>query len=168
MPFLHAPGFIQARTVDRSTPFPDVSQCTGLQLRVRTTITPPYTGFRFSFGNAHAPGGKLFAYGYKTDLRGVALEWSDIVLPFSAFTDFWDDATGDPIKTCQEDPQYCPDTRTLRNMKTMAIWAEGVAGRVDLEIKEIRAVGCYSDNEVKSAQDAVTMEEEETRNVRRG
>jgi len=180
VPFLHAPGFIQARTVDRVA-FPDVSRCTGLQLTVRTTATleedaaaAPYTGYRFSFGNAHAPGGKWHAYGFKTDLKAAWLstdEFTDIVLPFSSFTDFWDDATGDPIHTCEENPLYCPDAATLQNMKTMAIWAEGVAGRVYLELKEIRAVGCYADTEEEDEeqqQQSASVEEDNKRHIRHG
>jgi len=150
VPFLHAPGFLQARTIDHATTaFPDVSHCTGLQVTARSHTD--YTGYRLSFGTAHAPHGKRFAFGYKTDMRispsstqHESSSWSDIVLPFSAFTDYWDDATGDAIVTCEQDSSYCPDNATLRNMRVVAIWAEGVEGRVDLEIKAIRAVGCYS------------------------
>lgn len=152
VPFLHAPGFIQVRTVDHhlrktsksshTSPFPDVSRCAALALSLRSPSSAEYQGFRVSFGTKHANGGKPFAYGFKTDLKNVMSDWTDVVLPFSAFTDFWDDATGDAIRTCQENPEYCPDLATLQNMRTMALWAEGVVGRVDLEIREIRAVGC--------------------------
>lgn len=141
VPFLRAPGFIQARTVD-SIPFPDVSSCSALQLELRSD-NPEYTGYRVSFGNTHAPGGKFFARGYKSNLNDVTSELGEIVIPFSEFTDFWDDATGDPIKTCQENQLYCPDQATLRNMKTIAVWGEGVAGKVSLEIASISAVNCY-------------------------
>lgn len=142
VPFLHAPGFIQVRTADHSSSFPDVSQCSALALLMRSPSSADYRGFRFSFGTKHASGGKLFAYGFKTDLSNVMSDWTDVILPFASFTDFWDDATGDAIHTCLENAEYCPDLATLRNMQTMAFWAEGVAGRVDLEIKDIRAVGC--------------------------
>jgi len=33
--------------------------------------------------------------------------------------------------------EYCPDVKTLANMKTMSIWAEGVEGRVHLEVRSI-------------------------------
>lgn len=142
VPFLKAPGFIQARTVDK-IPFPDVSSCLGIKLVVRSDESG-YMGYRFSFGDAHAPGGKFFARGYKTNLEGVQNSFTEIVLPFSDFTDFWDDATGDPIHTCEEHSDYCPDERALKNMKTMAVWGEGVGGAVHLEIQSISAVGCFS------------------------
>jgi hypothetical protein len=30
-----------------------------------------------------------------------------VTLPLSGFTDYWDDATGEAIKTCQENKIYC-------------------------------------------------------------
>ena len=60
------------------------------------------------------------------------------------FSDLWDDATGNPIKTCAEDKQYCPNKATLRDIRTVQIWGEGVAGKVHLEVKSLRATGCGS------------------------
>mmetsp|Transcript_24153 Transcript_24153/g.42877 ORF Transcript_24153/g.42877 Transcript_24153/m.42877 type:complete len:156 (-) Transcript_24153:619-1086(-) len=139
-PFLHAPGFIQSRTTDRVV-FPDISTCRALQVVAKSLSD--YDGYRISFGNAHAPGGKFFAYGYKANL---VIDTSDafvtVTIPLTDFTDFWDDATGDPIHTCQEDSTYCPDEMTLRNVKRLAVWGEGKAGHVDLQIQTIQAVGC--------------------------
>lgn len=156
VPFLHAPGFIQARTTD-SIAFPDVSQCTALKLVVRSN-NPEYAGYRVSFGNAHAPGGKMFAYGYKANLKNVPSdgEFSPIVVPFSDFTDSWDDATGDPIHTCEEKSLYCPDALTLKNMKTIAVWGEGFAGLLSLEIQSISAVGCGSSKSATTEESSTT------------
>ncbi len=141
VPFLHAPGFIQARTISAEK-YPDVSSCTALEI-VAKTNSKNFKGYRISFGNAHAPGGKYFAYGYKSNLEGVPSDdFGSVIIPFDEFTDFWDDATGDPIHTCHENDLYCPDELTLKNMGRMAIWGEGVAGKVSLEIKTISAVGC--------------------------
>merc|ERR1719163_1134385 len=63
VPFLKAPGFITTSVTD-SKGFPDVSQCAGVSLTVRTNTA--YDGYRFSFGTAKPPGGKFFAYGYKS------------------------------------------------------------------------------------------------------
>lgn len=140
VPFLHAPGFIQVRTNSIGA-YPDVSSCSALEIVAKTKYD--YQGYRFSFGNAHAPGGKYFANGYKSNLVGVSSDYfKAITIPFDEFTDFWDDATGDAIHTCKENNIYCPDEMTLKNLGRMAIWAEGVAGKVHLEIKTISAVGC--------------------------
>jgi hypothetical protein len=142
VPFLHAPGFIQARTTDNK-PFPDVSSCAAFKLTVRSLSE--YAGYRFSFGDAHPPNGKFYAYGYKITLENVPMhDFGEMILQFDEFTDFWDDATGDPIVTCHKDSTYCPTEMALRNLKTVAIWAEGVAGDVSLEIQSISAVGCAS------------------------
>lgn len=140
VPFLQAPGFIQART-KKGGSYADVSACQSLEIIAKSNTD--YSGYRISFGNAHAPGGKFHARGYKADLKDVSTEdFEAITIPFNQFTDFWDDATGDPIHTCQENELYCPDELTLKNMQRLTIWGEGVGGKVSLDIKSISAVGC--------------------------
>jgi hypothetical protein len=143
VPFLHAPGFIKGQTSDHKV-YPDITSCQALQIIAKSNTE--YTGYRISFGKAHAPGGKFFAFGYKANLDVVSTTGDDdfgkVTIPFSQFTDFWDDSTGDPIHTCQEDPRFCPDEMTLKNIKVLEIWGEGVGGFVDLEIQRIQAVGC--------------------------
>lgn len=142
VPFLHAPGFIQARTTD-SQPFPDISMCQAFRIQLQSYTD--YAGLRFSFGDAHPPHGKRFAYGYKTNVHIPTNEWVEWVVPVSNFTDYWDDATGDAIVTCQDDSRYCPTREALQNLKTMAIWGEGVEGQVHVEIKSIYATQCASE-----------------------
>jgi len=142
VPFLHAPGFILTRTVDQGA-WPDVSACAGLQLTVQS-ITD-YKGYRFSFGTAHAAGGKHHAFGYKQDFDPPMGEFGDVQLSFDGFSDYWDDATGKQMKTCKEDKQYCPTKKDLEDLQTMSVWGEGVNGEVHLEIKSISAYGCPSD-----------------------
>eukprot|EP00965_Chrysotila_dentata_P198825 6179041-Pleurochrysis_carterae.AAC.5 len=69
---------------------------------------------------------QFFAYGYKSHFAPSVGSFGSVYLPFEQFTDFWDDATGEPIHTCAENAAYCPDDKTKQNMKTMSIWAEGV------------------------------------------
>jgi hypothetical protein len=146
VPFLKAPGFIQVRTVDK-TVWPDVTSCAALELELRSNGGEEYAGYRVSFGTTHAPGGKFYAKGYKATLPIIGADFETIRIPFNKFTDFWDDLTGDPIHACAEDALYCPDIMTLKNMKTVGFWGEGIKGKVSLEIKAIRAVGCAeSDN----------------------
>ncbi|CAJ1376061.1 unnamed protein product [Effrenium voratum] len=144
VPFLHAPGFIKASVADMNPfgrIFPDISSCKNIELTVKSDTA--YKGYRFSIGDAHAPGGKFHAYGYKADFdAGKVGEFNTVTLPLKSFTDYWDDATGAAIKTCQENKIYCPDAKTLQDMRTMGVWAEGVAGKVRLEIKSVRATGC--------------------------
>eukprot|EP00949_MAST-11_sp_MAST-11-sp1_P002810 g2810.t1 len=139
VPFLHAPGFIKAET-GSSIEYPDVSSCSALFIEARSLTS--YQGYRFSFGNAHPPGGKFFAFGFKTNFTAPMDSFERIVLPFDTFSDLWDDATGKIITTCKEDKKYCPDEATLKDMKTVSIWGEGVGGNVHLLIKKIGATQC--------------------------
>lgn len=146
VPKLSAPGFIKASAGESpDSKYPDITKCDSIALTFQNIID--YDGFRFSFGNTHPKGGKFFASGYKASLgpiKGLApgAPAQEIILPFKQFTDFWDDATGLPIHTCADDPQYCPNTETLQDMKTMSIWAEGKEGDVHMEIQKISAVHC--------------------------
>mmetsp|Transcript_33456 Transcript_33456/g.106056 ORF Transcript_33456/g.106056 Transcript_33456/m.106056 type:complete len:209 (-) Transcript_33456:25-651(-) len=145
VPFLRAPGFIKASTVDEQ-PFPDITGCAALALTAKASS--PYAGFRLSFGNAHAPGGKFHAYGYKSHFTAPVGDFGTVTIPISNFTDYWDDATGEPIKTCQEDKTYCPDAKTLKNVGTLGVWGEGVKGPLHLEIRSIEATQCAAVFEV--------------------
>lgn len=142
VPFLAAPGFIKVGTTDLFRPFPDVSLCDGIKIEVKAGTE--YEGYRFSFGVAHPPEGKMFAYGYKADFHPIVSEdeFEKILIPFDSFTDYWDDATGDAIVTCQENKKFCPGKGVLRNLKTIAFWGEGKNGIVDLEIKKVAAYQC--------------------------
>merc|ERR1712032_717660 len=81
--------------------------------------------------------------GFKADFDVPSVgEFGDVIIPFDMFSVEWDEATGDQIITCAEDPTVCPDLKTLKNMETMAIWGEGVGGELNLYVKSISAVGC--------------------------
>jgi len=147
VPFLKAPGFITAATGRGFGPgkvspetFVDVSSCKGITIIARD-YSNGYSGYRISFGNAHVSG-THHAYGFKADLHPTVGSFGSVSIPFSSFTDFWDDATGKPIHSCEENREYCPDEHTLTNMQTMSIWAEGVEGHVHLEVKSISGYSC--------------------------
>jgi len=141
VPSLKAPGFITAVTSD-SAAWADVSSCEGLTITAKAAT--PYKGFRISFGHAHPIGGKFFASGYKANFAPSVGSFGSVSVPFTNFTDFWDDATGDAIHTCASNHRYCPNAKTLADMKTMSIWAEGVEGNIHLEVKSIAGYGCSS------------------------
>ena len=140
VPFLHAPGFITMRGEGE---YPDVSSCDSLRLTARSS--EPYSGYRISFGQKTVPGNH-HAFGFKADFNPlVSSDMGDIDIPFKDFTVRWNDATGDPIVSCAEDENFCPDVSTLQNMKTISVWGEGVAGKVHLEIESIKAIGCVGE-----------------------
>jgi hypothetical protein len=149
VPSLNAPGFITAvagkqregdNALDGDHAWNDVSSCKGLKITAKSMNE--YAGFRISFGNAHPILGKFFAYGYKSHFSPTVGSTGPTYVPFANFTDFWDDATGKPIHTCHDEPKYCPDSKTLANMKTMSIWAEGVEGDVQLFVESVSGYEC--------------------------
>jgi len=175
VPFLHAPGFIKLQTQSTSTgddAFPDISSCTALQVIMKTNV--PYDGYRIGFGTKRSGG---HGRGYKAPSLTVPLSKFDkVTIPLDQFSLHWDDATGDIITTCSDDDSYCPDVDTLRDMKALSFWGEGVEGDVSLEVKRISAVGCKADasyeSELEDAEDQaesgsayLTEAEEETSEV---
>lgn len=139
VPFLGVPGFIQMES--RAGFYPDVSCCDALKLTLMTT--EEYAGYRVSFGTKRAKTG-FFAQGFKADFDAPRGEYGEVIVPFDRFSVEWDEATGDQIVTCAEDPTVCPDRETLVNMQTLVLWGEGVGGAVGLHVKSISAVGCSS------------------------
>jgi hypothetical protein len=144
VPSLNAPGFIKASTVDTKK-FPDVSNCAGLALTVKSTSTPAkYPGYRVSFGNDKSGCGKFFARGFKADLAAPEGEFGAVKVPFNMFTKCWDDGTGDAIKSCSDNPEFCPSSDRLADLQTLSVWAEGHEADVKLEIQSIAAYDCSS------------------------
>jgi len=139
VPSLKAPGFI---TTVGSGSTPDISNCKNLVLNVNSKND--YKGFRVSFGNEHHPPiwSHFFARGFKSDFQPPVGKFGDVVLPLNGFTNHWDDATGKAITTCADDPSACPTQKRLKNLQTITIWAEGVEGDVELQIKSIIATEC--------------------------
>eukprot|EP00548_Thalassiothrix_antarctica_P005829 CAMPEP_0194145462 /NCGR_PEP_ID=MMETSP0152-20130528/17443_1 /TAXON_ID=1049557 /ORGANISM="Thalassiothrix antarctica, Strain L6-D1" /LENGTH=719 /DNA_ID=CAMNT_0038845707 /DNA_START=13 /DNA_END=2172 /DNA_ORIENTATION=+ len=140
IPFLGLPGFIQMESRGGKGTFPDVSCCDALKLNVMGM--EEYAGYRVSFGTKRSKSG-FFAQGFKGDFDLPPVgEYGDVIIPFNMFSVEWNEATGDQIITCADDPTVCPDMETLQNMKTIAIWGEGVGGKINLHVKSISAVGC--------------------------
>ncbi|CAB9525768.1 expressed unknown protein [Seminavis robusta] len=143
VPFLKAPGFITMVTGGfymGKESFPDINSCQALAFTLKTNVD--YKGYRVSFGKEHLPEGH-HAQGYKAPLTNLpSADFDDVIIPLNDFSSKWDDATGDVTVTCAENPKYCPSSKWLANMQTISFWGEGVEGEVDLEIKQIRAVGC--------------------------
>jgi len=154
--FLHAPGFITMRG-DGS--YPDASSCEALQITARAATS--YSGYRVSFGNRHVAGNH-HAFGYKANFDlPMSSQMSTVVIPFDQFTVRWDDATGDAIVTCAENEDFCPDIETLRDMKTISLWGEGVNGEIKLEVESIQAMDCSSTVSVSRVESSLRIPAEE-------
>ena len=148
VPSLHAPGFIKAYA---DGTFNDASEALegDLVLKIRSS-TSEYTGFRVSFAagtltpdHACAGGGVVpFSKGcFKTKFSvEPGNEFSEIRIPFNNFSDHWSPATGEQLTTCAEDASVCPTAKDLSGIKRIEVWAEGVAGDINLEVKSISAI----------------------------
>jgi len=141
VPKLNAPGFIAMRT-GRGGYFPDLRSCKGLSLEMKSESA--YNGFRASFGTNFA-GTMPYAHGYKTHFDAPVGDFETVDLPFTEFSDNWDPKTGEIVVSCADNNQYCPDDNTLEDFKQLEIMAEGVNGKILLEIKSIHAYGCDDD-----------------------
>jgi len=147
IPSLKAPGFIKTACGGK---YPDASSTAGgnLVLSVRTN-TPEYKGFRVSFASgavssafACAGGGSLpFSRGcFKAKFSVPAGDnFQQIKIPFDSFSDKWSPATGEQTKTCHDETDVCPTAKKLAAIRRIDVWAEGVLGKVHLEIQSISA-----------------------------
>lgn len=137
--FLQAPGFIKAGRDDH---YPDITNCKAFAITAK--VSNNYGGWRFSVGNAHAKEcNKRHAYGYKANYHPSWEDFTTEVIPFEDFSDCWDDGTGEHIQDCsEENPQFCIDAATKIDLGKIEIWAEGAKGKVDIQIADIKAVGC--------------------------
>jgi hypothetical protein len=141
--FLDAPGFIKAETT-KGESWPDASSCEGFEFSLRSS-TPEYEGFRVSFGSKRPPDAFPYIYGFKADLKlSPEIGFQTVRLPFDHFTDKWDAGTGNAVVTCAENKEYCPDEASKKDLFSIAVWGEGVEGKVDLELRSVAAYGCNS------------------------
>jgi len=140
VPSLKAPGFIKIQS--KTSDFKDISSCNAVAITARTGAK--YDGYRFSFGTKRGFLCSFFSSGFKSHFDlAPSSDFSTVTIPLSSFSDCNSDSTGEPSRKCDgKGGKYCPDQATLQNVKTVSVWAEGAAGTVDMDIKEIAAVGC--------------------------
>ena len=156
VPFLRAPGFCKVSTSGGA--YADASRFIGgallLTLRSRT---PTYAGYKVAFTAAGMPparhgGGHHSSPSFKADLAlpaAAAAGFVQVRVPFDAFSVDWSEYTGrcdttDPTGTqhvcCSaKHPEVCPRAAHLGAITGMSVWAEGVEGDFDLELREIAA-----------------------------
>jgi len=152
--FLQVPGFITL--VNSRGDYPDVSSCDALKLVLKSQEA--YSGYYVSFGSAHVEGNG-HAFGFKAHFDAPVQDgFISVVLPFSTFSNNWNDGSGAVEVSCEEESKYCPDRKTLQNFETMSVWGEGVEGTINLMIKEISAVGCGDDGQLSYSSPKAHME----------
>merc|ERR1711997_240512 len=144
---LNDPGFLSMEALGK---FNDASTTIagGIVLRARAS-TPDYNGFRMvvaarTLSPSHACryGGTIpFSGGcYKAHFKmPPGNEFTDILIPFSSFSDHWDPTTGEHITECSNDHTVCPTARAMGLIEQISVMAEGVAGDIHIEIESISA-----------------------------
>jgi len=160
VPFLKAPGFCKVTTESGlfvPARFPDASRFIdgALYLTLKSS-TPAYKGFKVDFGakNLTRPSGAIHhgSASLKASFE-LPTEAADgfvtVKVPFSSFSVDWSDYTGecdtkDPdgyqhVCCGAAHPEVCPQAHHLAHITSFSVWAEGVAGDFDLELKRIAA-----------------------------
>jgi len=130
VPSLKAPGFCFARTLSFSWDFADASNYTNFVIEYKSSIA--YAGFKASF-LADTLNSQFGAF--KADFKAAATEgFQTVTIPFSAFSNKWSGATGEPTS---HNP---PTQKNLKDISQLQIWAEGTKGPFNLAIKSIGAM----------------------------
>jgi hypothetical protein len=144
VPSLKAPGFCNAETEGLKVANSLAQYFDGdLLMYARSTIS--YDGFKISLAaNTFNPQFKS----YKAEFSVPASnEFGLIRVPFSKFSNDWSpftgrcdtkDPTGKQHKCCTpQTPEVCLESKNLKDIVQIGIWAEGVAGDFHLEVQWI-------------------------------
>jgi hypothetical protein len=156
--FLHAPGFCSIETAALKTADASAYIKGGFVIKVRTS-TPDFTGFKLKFSSPSVPkhhgqhGGQSgsHAQGFRVPASKNG-EWQSVFLPFNKFSYDWSDFTGDCAtkdpdgyqhRCCSEkDSDVCPTATQLKGLDSVRIYAEGVEGDFQMDVKEVLATDC--------------------------
>jgi len=102
-----------------------------LQVLYYTVISPSY---------ACSGGGSIpFSRGcFKASFSVPAgSAFTTVKVPLTSFSDMWSPATGEHTKECADDASVCPTAAALKGIKRVEFWAEGVKGKVHLEVQSV-------------------------------
>merc|ERR1711871_889910 len=138
VPSLSAPGFCFLHTY--SARFNSAKGMTHLELVVRNAgEAVDYASYKVSFA-ADTLNPQFRNYKADFQVPADSTNWTTIHVPFTNFSNKWSPATGEPTKTCAEDPSVCVTQKDLEDIYQFGLWAEGKAGLFHLEVQAIRAV----------------------------
>merc|ERR1719428_2067934 len=110
-------------------------------MKVRSS-TPEYAGFKMSFAASSLFGAGCTGPGsrgcFKAPFKVPAGDdFTELRIPLSEFSDRWSSATGELTTLCKDDPSVCPSADKLKKVQRLAVWGEGVAGKVNIEVDSI-------------------------------
>ena len=158
VPFLKAPGFCKVATshgLFHPEAFPDASKyIDGALYIVASSPTASYTGFKVEFTAKNVtrprPGQHHAAPSFKASFAVPAGNAATpIKVPFNQFSVDWSEYTGncdtkDPtgeqhVCCSAAHPEVCPKDYHLAKMTGFAVWAEGIEGEFEIDLKQIWA-----------------------------
>lgn len=106
-----------------------------LHLYVRSTID--YNGFQISLDtDTNKSQYPSFKANVKVPVIG---EWTEVVIPFTDFSNSWDQFSGDIMIKCEDNTSVCITEEDKKHLSQIGIWAQGITGKFHLEVKAIRA-----------------------------
>jgi hypothetical protein len=145
------PGYV--RSTANGT-FPDASSVSGgaLILMARSS-TPEYKGFHVSFGTTEkwsttkeACSPDLGPFKNRGCYKAAFMvpaggDFAPVRIPFSSFNGAWLFGNGNVATgySCSEKKENCLTSKSLARIKSIDLWAEGVEGKVHLEVKSLTA-----------------------------
>jgi hypothetical protein len=156
--FLHAPGFCSIATDSLKTTDASAYIKGGFVIKVRTS-TPDFQGFKMKFASPNIPTHHGH-HGYQSGSHAQGFrvpasqkgEWQSVFLPFNKFSWDWSDFTGDCAtkdpdgfqhRCCSaKDSDVCPTAKHLKGLNSVMIYAEGVEGDFQMDVKEVVATDC--------------------------
>lgn len=158
--FLHAPGFCKIATSHGMLEKPRLADASAfidgsLYLDVRSS-TSDYKGYKVAFLAKNTtrprPGMHHASPSFKADFMvpaGNGEDFATVKVPFNKFSVDWSEYTGscdtkDPtgeqhICCSSKHPEVCPQAHHLAALEGFEIWAEGVEGKFDIDLKSISA-----------------------------
>eukprot|EP00808_Paulinella_micropora_P020959 g67294.t1 len=139
VPSLDGPGFclLQAFLV----PPVNVTAFTHLVIRMKSHI--PFLGFKACFSKSPAAGDDMnmaMLNCHKANFYILGDGFArDVVLPWALFSNNWNPATGEPVKSCIRNSKECPTKESLADMYEFSLWAEGTAGPFNATLISVKA-----------------------------
>ena len=131
-------GFCDAET---SGTFPSAAEYDGIEVTLKQSVAGGLLDYKQSWGGRGS--GNFGSYKAPLKLQATT-EFQTVFIPWSEYTNKWSDFTGGctdhgAICCSAEHPEVCPTAAAKAKIETLGIWAEGTAGKFNVEIRSIRA-----------------------------
>lgn len=135
VPALNAPGFVVLQSLNGAfEEFENLSGSTHIMIEVRSFVD--YPGFKISVA-ADTFNWQFASFKANFELESKG-ELETVLIPWSAFSDKWNSATGE--STCPADEDCTPADDQLDRITNVGFWMEGTEGDFEVEVVSIKGV----------------------------